>query len=326
MKLLRLHLLLLVLLIMAAPARAEAPPPKVTPDLYSVIWQQTSAEYKALCLQTWEAARQALGDQVRTGSYRSEGGRLWLETLVRQGNGKLSWDRRPLAIILDLDETVLDNSGYQAWLLQSGEGFTLPTWDQWLQFQAAVPAGQKALPGAVEFLRDVKAMGITPMFLTNRAESGRAATLALLKGLGLETPSDQLLMEQPDEVEAKATQDLLKALNLAPDSPAGLRLTANDSDKERRRVEIQTRYHVVGWFGDNLYDFPVDVRTGTPAGADILAARDRTVTEHPTYWGNRWFVLPNPMYGSWIQSSTIPKAARFDVLQDWGFGAWRKSH
>lgn len=322
---LSLHVALLFVLILAGPARAEAPRPTM-PDLYAVLWQQTSAEYKALCLQAFQGARQALEERARTGGCRMHDGRLVQETLVREPEGKLRVDQRPLALVLDLDETVLDNSGFQAWLLREGRTYQEEDWVAWTRFQARVPEARKAVPGVLAFLREAQDMGYTPIYLTNRDESSRADTLALLEGLGLGAPDlERRLILKDEQADPKAAAALVGRLGLKPTSPEALGLTANSSDKAGRRVEVQERYQVVGWFGDNLYDFPLDVRQGTPAGTAMLEARDQAVQAGADRWGNTWFILPNPMYGSWLSGSTIPRQDQVNALQDWGFGTWKQA-
>ena len=124
MKALRLSLqaLLLGLALLTQPVRAEAPA-QLPPDLLAVVWQQTSAEYKALCMQVFQGATEAMRTHVQGGEYLFQDGRLWLQTLVRHPDGRLTWDRRPVALVMDLDETVLDNSGFEAWAIQTRQTY-----------------------------------------------------------------------------------------------------------------------------------------------------------------------------------------------------------
>ncbi len=317
-----LQAMLLAFLLLLQPARAEAPAP-LPPDLLAILWQQTAAEYRALCMQTFHNATESLRTQVQNGDYRCRDGRRWLETLVRHPDGTVTWDRRPLALVMDLDETLLDNGGFEAWAALHKETFNRRTWGNWMKFQGQTPEAWRALPGALEMIREAREMGISPVFITNRWEAGRADTLAVLRGLGLDAPdlSERLYMED-DAKEAQACQDLIKAMGLAADSPEALRIAANASDKERRRLEVQTRFQVVAWFGDNLYDFPVDVRTSTAPGEATRLAREAEVDTNARRWGASWFVLPNPMYGSWFYGRALPKGSELQTLDDFGFEAW----
>jgi acid phosphatase len=328
MKALRLSLqaLLLGLALLTQPVRAEAPA-QLPPDLLAVVWQQTSAEYKALCMQVFQGATEAMRTHVQGGEYLFQDGRLWLQTLVRHPDGRLTWDRRPVALVMDLDETVLDNSGFEAWAIQTRQTYNPKNWGHWMRFQGDTPSSWKALPGALEMLCEARKMGISPVFITNRNESGRAATLAVLRGLGLDAPdlSERLYMED-DPNEPKAREALLNEMGLSPDSAEGRRLAANSSDKERRRLDAMSRFHVVAWFGDNLYDFPVDVPNTTAPGEAIRKVRDDEVARNAQRWGTSWFVLPNPMYGSWYYGPAVPSGSQLKVLDDFGFEAWRKKN
>ncbi len=328
MKALRMSLqaLLLALALLTQPVRAEAPA-QLPPDLLAVLWQQTSAEYKALCLQVFHGATEALRSHVQGGEYRFRDGRLWLETLVRHPDGRVFWDRRPLALVMDLDETVLDNSGFEAWAIQNKQVFNPKNWGYWMRFQAETPSSWKALPGALEMIRQAQAMGISPVFNTNRDESGRADTLALLRGLGLDGPdlSERLYM-QDEANEPKAREALLKSMGLDPKGPEARRMAANSSDKERRRLDSMSRFHVVAWFGDNLYDFPVDVPDTTAPGEATRKVREEEVVRNSKRWGTSWFMLPNPMYGSWYYGPAMPSGTQLKTLDDFGFEAWRKKN
>jgi len=89
---------------------------------------------------------------------------------------------------------------------------------------------------------------------------------------------------------------------------------------------VQTRFHVVAWFGDNLYDFPVYVHNQTAVGKVTRLARESEVDTHAGRWGTSWFVLPNPMYGSWFYGRAIPKGTELQTLDDFGFQAWLKKN
>ena len=91
MKALRLSLqaLLLGLVLLTQPVRAEVPA-QLSPDLLAVVWQQTSAEYKALCMQIFHGATEAMRTHVQGGEYLFQDGRLWLQTLVRHPDGRLT--------------------------------------------------------------------------------------------------------------------------------------------------------------------------------------------------------------------------------------------
>lgn len=175
---------------------------------------------------------------------------------------------KPLAVIFDVDETLLLNRGYEYWQSVTGSGFDRRTWDDWER----TGVGQIApVPGAVTALRRLREAGITPVFNTNRNTANAARTAAALDAAGLGPAIHR------------------KTLFLRGDDAMG-------SAKDGRRAMIAERFCVIALAGDNLGDFadlfndealPVQERRR-------LAARG----EFAQLWGNGWFVLPNPVYGA----------------------------
>lgn len=113
--------------------------------LHGLLYQATSAEYIALCVQMYQLARHALMDRLRSGTFR-----------------------RP-AVIFDLDETLLDNSAFAAWQIKAGTNFNEATsWKEWCD------TGQSgAVPGGVEFVKFAEEAGATPIFITTRLHETR---------------------------------------------------------------------------------------------------------------------------------------------------------
>ena len=165
------------------------------------------------------------------------------------------------AVALDADETLIDNSTYQKERAAQGLGFSGESWAEWVDRRAAT-----ALPGGRDFLEDVRRLGGRIAVVTNRTED-----------------------------ECTATEDNLRAERL-PYDVVLCRPMAGPSDKEPRwsAVERGTAspnlppVEIVMWLGDNVGDFP---------GA-TQALRDAPENELDPF-GDRWWVLPNPMYGSW---------------------------
>jgi 5'-nucleotidase (lipoprotein e(P4) family) len=217
-----------------APTPAAASPPR---DLH---WSRTSAEYRAIFLQTYRAATVRVQELAR-------------------GRTPGTW-----GVILDGDETVLDNSEYQRRLFERGARFDINTWNAWVREVAA-----DSLPGAGAFVRTVRDLGGRVVMVTGREEVVCEATRANLRRLGMQF--DAVLCQQPNE---RGKNDRFRA---AADgtSSAGL-----------------PRMDVVMFVGDNIQDFPdgtQELRAGTSALLDNF--------------GRSWFVLPNPMYGSWERNA-----------------------
>lgn len=300
-----------------------------TKMLYSTLWAQTSAEYRALCTLVYRSATQAMHERVRLGNYpRDAQGRRFLRTCTPTVATGGSIDQ-PLAVVMDLDETVLDNSGFEAHLLKTGQTFRPALWKEWVSFQGRDPRARRTVPGALEFIRSMESEGVTVIYLTNRTEheGGREAVLSLLRALGLGTAGLEerlLMLPATKEVERQASLQLLKRLGLSEASAEGKALLDNQSQKHRRRLEVMLRYQVVGYFGDDLNDFPMTLASRTPAGQPMVDLRKREVDAHAGHWGTDWFILPNPVYGSWEPGRTLPKERAVDLLDDFGFGDFLK--
>jgi acid phosphatase len=238
----------------APPAPAAAPQAVVRDThegLVSVLWVQASTEYRAATLGTFAAAQRMLDRALQDPA--------WTAAVEQQGNpAGLS-----PAVIVDVDETVLDNSAYQARVVRNRAGFSAESWNQWVREARAIP-----IPGAVEFAKYAAEHGVTMFYVTNRVAETEEPTRRNLADVGFPLT---------DGV------DVLLTRNERPEW-AG--------DKSSRRADIASRYRVLLVVGDNLGDFISDERIPL---AERLASAER----YREYWGVRWFMLPNPMYGTW---------------------------
>jgi acid phosphatase len=216
--------------------------------LNATLWVQSSAEYRAAATQTFAAARHALDEALEDPSR--------VAALEETDNDP----SQPPAIIVDADETLLDNTPFEARAINAGITYDEKMWKQWTSEGAAT-----AIPGAMEFLAYAKSRGVTVFYITNRDEDERPGTLANLERLGF--PIDE--------------------------TGAMLLLRENKvSDKSPRRKQVADKYRVLLMAGDDLNDF-ANVRRAP------WEERDALVTQKKDWWGTRWFMLPNPMYGSW---------------------------
>ncbi|MCY0994926.1 hypothetical protein OV203_47805 [Nannocystis sp. ILAH1] len=249
-----LRRLAVALAVVAAPLACKHTPAATdgaTNDmLFAVAWLQTSAEYEASALQAYGAAGPALE--------RALADTAWTAAVEQQGD----FSALPPAIIVDVDETVLDNSAYQARLVASGGEFAPDTWNAWIEERKAT-----GVPGAAAFLSAAAAKGVRVFYVSNR-----------------------------DVPQAEPTRDNLARLGF-PDTANLDTFYFRDpargwKEKSPRRAEVAKKHRVVLMFGDNLFDF-VDKDHPT------LVERAALVRDHAAWWGTRWFVLPNPMYGSW---------------------------
>ena len=278
------RLLLLVTLVSATGCGARSQPPSATPvaaqvriakpdeNLNAVLWVQTAVEYEASALQAYGTARSQLETALRTPGW----------TAALEQNGDVA--SLPPAVILDIDETVLDNSYYQARLVRDDTEFSDRTWTAWVEERKAT-----AIPGALEFTRDAAARGVAVFYVTNRTQAEEPATRDNLAALGF--PIDQ-------------TTDTVLTRGEKPEWKA--------SAKGPRRAYVAARYRVLLLIGDDLGDFVGDT-SGTPE-----ARRQRTAAQAER-WGRQWVMLPNPTYGSWeralLGGARDPVAAKRGALR-----------
>lgn len=240
---------------LASTLAATAETPGGTPsfeNLHAALWTADAVEFRAVANQAYRLARLALDRALEDTS--------WTAALEQEA----PFGAKPPAVVLDVDETVLDNMAYQARLILDRGTYDPATWAAWVEEAAA-----GAIPGALEFTRYAASRGVRVVYLTNRDAAGEAATRRNLEALGFP------LTDDPDDV---MTQ------NERPEWRA--------SDKGPRRAWVAGRYRVVQLVGDNLGDFLSERR------ADF-AGRESLYAAHDDWWGERWIVLPNPQYGSW---------------------------
>jgi len=229
-------LFLLQGIIASAQGSVASPGCEPTAKLLPVLWHQHAAEYRALCYQAFNLA-------------------TWkLEALKKPAKKS-----KPYAIITDIDETILDNSYYEAQNIKEGKEFSSASWKQWTDRAAATP-----VPGALEFLQQAKRKGIAIFYISNR-----------------------------DTSEVKSTVRNLQQFNM-PDAQADhLLFMSSKSSKEERRQQVMATYEVVMLLGDNLNDFASFFEKKS------VVDRNAETDNQRAEWGKRFIVLPNALYGEW---------------------------
>ena len=240
-------------------------------NVNSILWIQTSSEYKANSIQAFNAAENIIPQALSDTSWTSA---------LEQGH---DYSVLPAAVILDIDDTVLDNSQYQAQLIINGNEFDPDSWDRWVAMKSA-----PAVPGSVDFINKMAERGIEVIYITNcecrpRSEAGPAC------------PQEKDIIDNLIKVGIKAvkTENIL----LKKEKPEW------SSEKKSRRETIASNYRIVMLFGDDLGDFLPDVKK------DITPAqRDSLVDKYRENWGVKWFVISNPAYGSWMEILSDPKS------------------
>ena len=211
-------------------------------ETMGLLWMRTSAEYRALAYQGYNVAMNAVKMAVTDPSHQ----------------------RKPLAIVLDADETVVDNTKLMGESIVNGNGrFDAPWWRQ-----AVYQGKSQAMPGAVEFLNEVHKQGVEIFYVSNRyAPVNLDVTIQNFKELGFPSvDKDHVLLFE------------------------------KDSDKQPRFDMIAKKYYVIVYMGDNAGDFPIGTKGKT------LAERNSIIDAHKEDFGTTFVVFPNPAYGSWVSA------------------------
>jgi 5'-nucleotidase (lipoprotein e(P4) family) len=243
-----------------APPAAPAPPaPRGTPaddNLNAVAWTQTAAEHDLIYLETFRDAQSQLLEALKDKNWDA----------LPKDDRIAPYKKLKPAVILDIDETVLDNSPYQARLIRSGGEYNEADWAAWCKEERA-----RALPGAVAFTQFAAKHGVAVIYISNRAQDLDAATIDNLRKVGLPVSGADAF------------------LGLGTVLPGCDQV---GTEKNCRRQLVSQHYRVLMQFGDQLGDF-VTVLSNTEAG------RSQAIAPYMDWIGKRWFVLPNPTYGSW---------------------------
>lgn len=207
----------------------------------ATIYQNSSAEAARLFEQCYELARMRLDVNL------------------------LSAGDRPPAVIVDVDETVLDNSAYQVTNAVRGRAYTAENWNEW-----ALMGSARALPGALELLHYAVSRGCEVFYITNRSASEKNATIKNLFELGFPMADAEHVLTMENGV----------------------------SDKTERRARVARKHYVALLCGDQLTDFDQRFKDrSTDLGLPTVKALHDTLS--------RYFVLlPNPMYGTWLDAAS----------------------
>lgn len=219
----------------ANASQPEKPGITIGGKLFTSAFLQHAAEYKALCHQAFNIARYQLDDALKT------------------------THAKPLAIVTDIDETLVDNSPYAVQRGLNQQDYSVETWYDWTSKGMA-----DTLAGSVSFLKYAASKGVTIFYITNRDEVERPGTIANLKKFGFPFADD-----------------------------AHLILRSGESSKEKRRLRVSETHEIVMLMGDNLADF------SSVFDKKSTADRNQQVRENASLFGKKFIVLPNPTYGDW---------------------------
>lgn len=203
----------------------------------ATLWFQRASECRALYYQAFNLAKLSLDNQ-----------------LANKSNNQL-----PKAVVVDIDETVLDNSPFETNSIRTGKTFTSEAWKEWTDMAKAAPT-----PGALEFLKYAESQGVETFYISNRSVSALEKTIENLQKFGFPFADKEHVL-----------------------------LKSETSIKTVRRNEVLKTHEILILAGDNLGDFDefLEDRSDKFGFGKVDEMKDQ--------FGKRFIVLPNPMYGSW---------------------------
>jgi 5'-nucleotidase (lipoprotein e(P4) family) len=247
---------------------AECPADLSHEKLNAILWMQRSAEYKANAMQAYALATANLDKAL-------SGPSSWHEAVKAASPAA---DRK-LAIIIDVDETILDNTPADTMLIaHDRRKFDKANWEAWESRANARP-----IDGALAFVNHAVSKGITVFYLTNRINEAKLRDNLKTATFPVASSPDVVLLPGECSTGDKST------------------------DKECRRQDIAKNYQVLLLIGDDFSDF-ISL-TGKSADERIQLARDSA-----DRWGRDWIILPNPDYGSWERAFFDPATDEGDVI------------
>lgn len=225
--------------------------------LNAVAWFQQSAESKACYLQAFNLAKNQLLLNIKNSS-----------------------TNLPKAVIVDIDETMLDNSPFEGYLIKNDLEFSKDLWNQWVQLSAA-----EALPGAKDFSLFAQQNNVDVFYISNRSVDNLHPTLMNLQQKGFAF--------------ADSSHVLLKSTT---------------SDKSERRAIVAENFEIILLIGDNLRDFDeIFKQRETDFGKNL-------VSDNANLFGTKYIILPNPMYGEWKKTyrsdNDTSSIQEFDRMRD----------
>lgn len=230
----------------------------------AALWMQDAAEYRIIVGQIFSTARSRLRDALLAPPF--------LGAIENSADA----NSKPPAIVLDVDETLLDNGPWQSRRMAAGrEYFDNESWNQWIMLHRA-----EALPGAVDYVKTANALGVEVFYITNRTCQPEdscpqeVATIRNLVSQGFPRMDDAHVLMKDEYPEWGA-------------------------DKSGRRAEIAAYFHIIQIIGDDLGDFVPGALAATTQARSLLAQQNQF------RFGRTWYLLPNPVYGSW--KSTLGK-------------------
>lgn len=228
--------------------------------LMSYVWIRNSAEYRALCYQAYNAVKTQVELAVKN----------------HKRNAK------PLAIVLDIDETVLLNTPHHSSFVGRGDAYKRQSWVDWCNAAIA-----EAMPGAVDCMQYVDSKGVTIFYVSNRHV----------------------------DTELDGTMKNFEKLGFPQVEKSHFLFKTDSSYKQPRFDEVAKKYDVILYMGDNCGDFPLETY------GKLNAARNSIIDKNQNSFGTKYIVFPNPTYGAWEDNlvenySKLSAQEKSDVRRD----------
>ncbi len=264
----RLFLLIVISLSSACASSPEPAEPAVVYDHTrdgGILWVKHAAEYHAITRQVYASAAADLPGYIADTSWSAMPG--------QQDASEL-----PPAVILDVDETVVSNVDFQLTFERPFANHKLDTWSS--NYDSRVVQGVK------EFVDTARAAGVTVFFVTNRP-------CETIEGNEDPCPQKGTTVDDIHEVGIDVSPEYLM---LSGERPGW------DREKLVRRELIAESYRVIMLIGDDFGDFVPCARKKVVAPCTApatRASRSEALEKYDESWGKGWYVLPNPMHGSW---------------------------
>jgi 5'-nucleotidase (lipoprotein e(P4) family) len=224
-------------------------------NIGGIVWYQRSGECRALYYQAYKMADMALDEYLKA---KHEG------------------EKKP-AVVVDMDETILNNSPISAYWAKNNQNFKPELWEKWVKEEQSA-----ALPGAIEFLNKAVAKGFEVFYVTNRYEKLRKETVEILQKL-------------------KEKDEPFRGFPEVDNDHVYFRQAGTPDNKEPNRKKIMKNYRIVLLVGDDLNDL---------SEAYFGKSNDQRVQQvekDKDSFGTRYIILPNPMYGDWDSSLAYGK-------------------
>ncbi len=236
-------------------------------DVGAIAWMQQSAEYRAIMSQTYTNAAMQLEKAVFDNDW----------TAAIEQFGHTGMNQLPNAIIMDLDDTLISTMPYRAELALDNNSHTDARFMSWVNTERA-----KLVPHVLKLIKKASSLGVIVLLISDRQCLPnprdpcpiKTKTLKMLNRISLNFPKDQMFFRGE--------------------------FSDWNQDQSSRRAFIAQRYRILMIIGD-------DINQMIPKTASLPAsARQKLVAQYDDLWGSRWFLVPNPVYGAWLNTLAKP--------------------